>query len=76
MSIVLLCLSSLGDTLAPSVAPEAAAAMAHLPDEQFVDTIDWETEFFSELEPQKIFSSHWNTPVPAQRHKDPVLYPE
>ena len=41
----------------PSVAPEAAAAMAHPPDEQFVDPLDWETEFFSELEPQKIFSS-------------------
>ena len=25
--------------------------------EQFVDPTDWETEFFSELEPQKIFSS-------------------
>ena len=40
-----------------SVAPEAAADMAHPPDEQFVDPTDWETEFFSELEPQKIFSS-------------------
>ena len=38
----------LRDTLAPSVAPEAAAAMAHPPDEQFVDPTDWETEFFSE----------------------------
>ena len=36
---------------------EAAAAMAHPQNEQFVDTTDWETEFFSELEPQKIFSS-------------------
>ena len=56
MSIVLQCLSSLGDTFAPSVTPEAAAAMAHPPDEQFVDPTDWEIEF-SELEPQKIFSS-------------------
>ena len=47
----------LRETLAPSVAPEAAAAMAHPPDEQFVDPIGWETEFFNELEPQKIFSS-------------------
>ena len=43
--------------VAPSVAPEAAAAMAHPPDEQFADPTDWETEFFSELEPQKILSS-------------------
>ena len=49
--------SAAWDTLAPSVAPEAAAAMAHPPDEQFVDPTDWETEFFSELEPHKIFSS-------------------
>ena len=49
----------LRETLAPSVAPEAAAAKAHPPDEQFVDPTDWETEFFSELEPQKIFSSPW-----------------
>ena len=41
----------------PSVAHEAAAAMAHPPDEQFVDPLDWETEFFSDLEPQKIFFS-------------------
>ena len=45
------------DTLAPSVAPEAAAAMAHSPNERFVDPTDWETEFFSELGQQKIFSS-------------------
>ena len=57
VSIVLQSLSSLGNTLAPSVAPEAAAAMAHPPDEQFVDPTDWETEFFSHLEPQKILSS-------------------
>ena len=38
----------LRETLAPSVALEAAAAMAHPPDEQFVDPLDWETEFFSE----------------------------
>ena len=31
--------------------------MAHLPEEEFVDLKDWETEFFSELEPEKIFSS-------------------
>ena len=30
----------LRETLAPSVAPEAAAAMAHPPDEQFVDPTD------------------------------------
>ena len=31
--------------------------MAHPPEEEFVDPTDWETEFFSELEPDKIFSS-------------------
>ena len=30
--------------------------MAHLPEEELVAT-DWETEFFSEPEPEKIFSS-------------------
>ena len=53
------------ETLAPSVAPETAAAMAHPPDEQFVDPIDWETEFFGKLQPQKIFFLPWDTPVPA-----------
>ena len=47
----------LRETLAPSVAPDAALAMAHLQEEEFVDPSDWETEFFSELEPDKIFSS-------------------
>ena len=48
----------LRETLAPSVAPDAALAMAHPPEEEyFVDPTDWETEFFSELEPEKIFSS-------------------
>ena len=31
--------------------------MAHLPEEEFVDPTDCETEFFSEPEPEKIFSS-------------------
>ena len=47
----------LRETLAPSVAPDAAFAMTHPPEEEFVDPTDWETEFFSELEPEKIFSS-------------------
>ena len=47
----------LSETLDPSVAPDAALAMAHPPEEEFVDPTDWETEFFSELEPEKIFSS-------------------
>ena len=55
MSIVFTVPQQLRNTLAPSFAPEAAAAMAHPPDEQFVDPTDWETDFFSELEPQKIF---------------------
>ena len=42
-----------------SIATDAALAIAHPPEE---DT-DWETEFFSELEPEKIFSS-LDTPVP------------
>ena len=41
----------------PSVSPDAALVMAHPPEEGFVDPTDWETEFFSELEPEKIFSS-------------------
>ena len=40
----------LRETLAP-------VALAHQPEEEFVDPTDWETEFFSELEPEKIFSS-------------------
>ena len=48
----------LRETLAPSgIALDAALAMAHPPEEEFVDPTDWETEFFSELEPDKIFSS-------------------
>ena len=54
----------LRETLAPSVTPDAALAMAHPPEEEFVDPTDWETEFFSELEPDKIFSSPGNIPVP------------
>ena len=46
----------LRETLAPSVAPDAALAMAHQPEEEFVDLTDRETEFFSELELDKIFS--------------------
>ena len=56
----------LRENLAPSsIAPDTTLAMAHPPEEEFVDPIDWETEFFSELEPEKIFSSPGNTPVPA-----------
>ena len=47
----------LRETLAPTIAPEAASAMAHPPEEEFVDPTDWETEFFSELTPDKMFSS-------------------
>ena len=47
----------LRETLAPSVAPDAALAMAHPPEEEFVDPTDWETELSSEPEPEKIFSS-------------------
>ena len=45
------------ETLAPSVAPDAALTMAHPQEEEFVDPTDWETELFSEIEPDKIFSS-------------------
>ena len=38
-----------------SIAPDAALAMAHFPEEEFVDPTDWETEFFSELEPVRSF---------------------
>ena len=54
----------LRETLVPSVAPDTAFVMAHPPEEEFVDPTDWETEFFSELEPDKIFSSLGNIPVP------------
>ena len=47
----------LRETLAPTTTPEAASAMAHPPEEEFVDPTDWETEFFSELMPDKMFSS-------------------
>ena len=41
-----------------NIAPDAALAMAHFPpEEEFVDSTDWETEFFSEHKPEKIFSS-------------------
>ena len=48
----------LRDTLAHSaIASDAALAMAYPQEEEFVNPTDWETEFFSELEPEKIFSS-------------------
>ena len=48
----------LRETLAPSgIAPDAALAMAYPLEEEFVDSTDWETEFFSEHKPEKIFSS-------------------
>ena len=49
----------LRETLVTSgIATGAALAMAHpQKEEEFVDPTDWETEFFSELEPEKIFSS-------------------
>ena len=47
----------LRESLALSVATDAALALAHLPEEEFVDPTDWETEFFSGLEHVKIFSS-------------------
>ena len=53
----------LRETLAPSGALDAALALAHPPEEELVDSSDWETEFFSELEPEKIFSYPGNTPV-------------
>ena len=65
----------LRETLAPSVAPDAALAMAHPPEEEeFVDPTDWETEFFSELEPEKIFSSLGNIPVPLLPRETRTLF--
>ena len=56
----------LRNTLAPSVAPDAAAAMAHLKMKQFVDSTDWETEFFSEsVGTTEDLLLPWDTPVPA-----------
>ena len=40
-----------------SIAPDAALVMAHPPEEELVDPTDWETEFFSELKHEKVFSS-------------------
>ena len=54
----------LRETLVPSVAPDAALALAHFSEEEFLDSTERETEFFSELEPDKIFSSLGNIPVP------------
>ena len=54
----------LRETLVLSSAPDTALAMAHPPAEEFLDLTDLETEFFSELEPDKIFSSLGNIPVP------------
>ena len=66
----------LRETLAPSVAPDAALAMAHPPEEEFVDPIDWETEFFSGPEPDKIFSSlEHSSPLIAKRDKNTILHP-
>ena len=57
------------------IAPDAALSMAHLPEEEeFVDPTDWETEFFSELEPEKIF--HYlgqPSPFAAKRNKNTIL---
>ena len=37
----------LRETLVPSsIAPDAALAMAHPPEEEFVDPIDWETDIY------------------------------
>ena len=47
----------LRETLVTSVATDAALTMAHPPEGELVDPTDWETEFFSELKPDKIFSS-------------------
>ena len=56
----------LREILVPSVAPDTALAMAHPQEEEFVDPTDWETEFFSELEPVKSFHplGH-SSPFPA-----------
>ena len=66
----------LRETLAPSVAPDAALVMAHPPEEEeeFVDPIDWETEFFSELEHDKIFSS-LGTLQSLPRGQNTIFYP-
>ena len=47
----------LRETLALTTALKAASAMAYPPEEEFVDSTDWETELFSELTPDKMFSS-------------------
>ena len=66
----------LRETLALSIAPDAALVMAHQPEEEeFVDPIDWETEFFSELKPDKIFSSPGTLQSLPRETRTPFLYP-
>ena len=64
------------ETLILSVAPDAAFAMAHPPEEGFVDPSDWETEFFSELEPVRSFHplGH-SSPFIAKRNKNTIPLP-
>ena len=68
MSVVLQCLSSLGNTLTPSVVPDAAAPMVHPQNEQFVDPNwlgNWVLQWVGTTE--DILLHPWDTPVPAPR---------
>ena len=67
----------LRETLAPSsIPPDAVLAMVHSPEEEFVDPIDLETEFFSEPEPEKTFSSPGTLQsLCCKRDQNTILYP-
>ena len=56
-SMTLRCLRGLVRLWSPVLPQTQPLAMAHLPEEEFLDSTERETEFFSELEPEKIFSS-------------------
>ena len=69
----------LRETLAPVTLPQMQLWpwFTHHQKEEFEDPTDWETEFFSELEPEKIFSSPGtlqSTPcLEKQEHHSPPL---
>ena len=55
----------LRETLVHSIAPDAALAMAHLPEEEFVDPTDWRLSSSVNLSLRRSFH-HWDTPAPVK----------
>ena len=65
----------LRENLAPAL-PRCSFGYDPPSEEEFVDPTDWETEFFSELEPEKIFSSPGTLQsLCCYRSKNTILYP-